>query len=196
MAFRYDVMFSSAWLADDMSRASAKSASAFTATSSVIEGQKKAIKKKKKNKNETKLDMVCSGTKPPYHTFTSYQRLLMQLASRKSATTAATAATAAANLVEASVNSRSGTPQRAFIPSSTRQNAKEFNVVATVSKASREAARLNASFASKVKSLDDAEIEKTLFHNVRRVGLTDMLEHLSTVKQYQNPGRNVSFSSR
>ena len=138
--------------------------------------------KKKKQKRKV---AISSASVPSQHTFTSYQRLLMQLAARKSATSAAIAATAASNLVEAA-ESRSGTPQRAFIPNSTKQNAKEFNVVATVSKATREATRLNASFASKIKSLDDAEVEKTLFHNVRRVGLADMLEHLSSVKHLQS----------
>jgi hypothetical protein len=83
---------------------------------------------------------------PIRHTFTSYQNQLIQSASRKSATSAATAALAAANVVAGAIGE---TPQKAFIPSSKAQGAKEFNVVATVSKASREANRLNATLASK-----------------------------------------------
>ncbi|KAJ1420582.1 hypothetical protein B484DRAFT_399826 [Ochromonadaceae sp. CCMP2298] len=67
-----------------------------------------------------------------------------------------------------------------FIPSGNQKS--EFNVVASVSKAARAAQQLNATLASKVKSLQFGGTGD-LFDEVPRVSLMDMQQHLAAVKK-------------
>ncbi len=99
------------------------------------------------------------------------------------ATYANTADKAAATVVRNVVGSRDTSPQRAFIPGgNSNGDSKGYNVVAAVSKASREASTLNAKVASKIKSYF-ADDSRYLFKGIRRVGLNDMFDHLSTIKK-------------
>merc|ERR1719198_140764 len=72
-------------------------------------------------------------------------------------------------------------PQRAFIPGGNK-DSKGYNVMAAVSKASREASTLNAKVASKIKSFF-ADEGRELFKGIKKVGLNDMFDHLSTIKK-------------
>lgn len=105
---------------------------------------------------------------------------IVQTAARLAATAAATAAAAAA--------SAEGSAQigRVFIPSSPATN-REFNVVASVSKAARSARELNATLASKVKSLD-FDGAGPLFSDIERIGLSDMHDYLNSVKELRHSG--------
>ena len=98
------------------------------------------------------------------------------------ATYANVADKAASTVVQNVMGKMSGaSPQRAFIPGGNK-DSKGYNVVAAVSKASREASALNAKVASKVKSFF-ADDSKELFKGIKKVGLNDMFDHLSTIKK-------------
>ena len=98
------------------------------------------------------------------------------------ATYANTADKAASTVVQNVMGKVSGSsPQRAFIPGGNK-DSKGYNVVAAVSKASREASTLNAKVASKIKSFY-ADDSRELFKGIKKVGLNDMFDHLSTIKK-------------
>mmetsp|Transcript_9088 Transcript_9088/g.17044 ORF Transcript_9088/g.17044 Transcript_9088/m.17044 type:complete len:548 (+) Transcript_9088:154-1797(+) len=105
---------------------------------------------------------------------------LIETAARMAATSAANAVVAT-NLTSTCSSSCSACYRPKFIPSSSRSN-QEFNVVASVSKAAREAKSLNARLASKVKSLDCEGIG-ALYKDVYRVDLQDMHDQLRAVKK-------------
>jgi hypothetical protein len=99
---------------------------------------------------------------------------LLQTAGRLAATAAATAVAAAANAES------SGKIGRIFVPSSPGQS-REFNVMASVSKAARSARELNATLASRVKSLDFDGCGPQ-FDEIAKIDLSDMHDYLSVVK--------------
>ena len=100
--------------------------------------KRKRIKKKKAKKKSTS---IMDGP----------QQILSNRYTASGATYANTADKAAAKIVSNVVSNISGeSPQRAFIPSGSKPyNERGYNVLATVSRASREASTLNARVASK-----------------------------------------------
>lgn len=105
---------------------------------------------------------------------------LVQTAGRLAATAAATAAVAAANVEE------SGRVGRIFVPSSPCES-KEFNVMASVSKAARSAREMNATLASRVKSLDFDGCGPQ-FNEITKIDLADMHDYLTVVKKLRESG--------
>ena len=148
------------------------------------------------SKESTTSSVVSAGesTRREERAVSVYNKSLMESASRQAATAAAAAAAAVAqvavaNLAYASPKNRSSSPsplvRRAFIPSSNTTKSgqgNEFNIIASVSKAAKAATRLNATLASKVKSLVGTR-DSELFEGVRKVDFVDMLDHLTTVKR-------------
>ena len=105
---------------------------------------------------------------------------LIQTAGRLAATAAATAAAAAANAQS------SGKVGRIFVPSSPCES-KEFNVMASVSKAARSAREMNATLASRVKSLDFDGCGPQ-FNEITKIDLSDMHDYLTVVKKLRESG--------
>mmetsp|Transcript_20593 Transcript_20593/g.29538 ORF Transcript_20593/g.29538 Transcript_20593/m.29538 type:complete len:554 (+) Transcript_20593:84-1745(+) len=108
-----------------------------------------------------------------------YDSSLIEAAARMAATAAATSVVAANNSSHCT-----SCPPKKFIPPSSKSNT-EFNVIASVSKAAREAKSLNARVASKVKSLD-FKGTGPLYQDVGRVDLEDMHKYLRTVKRMES----------
>jgi hypothetical protein len=83
--------------------------------------------------------------------------------------------------VKAKVEELPVTSKVVFVPSSTT-GSNEFNIVASVSRASRAAKELNATVASRVKSLHSGGTGE-LFEEIPRITLADLQHQLKAVKE-------------
>eukprot|EP01039_Chlorochromonas_danica_P009465 gene9465-10455_t len=155
---------------------------------------RRGVMKKKSKKSQKKGGLQLS--------FSASRRdeALAKALARQGAVTNATRLAAAANAVSTTVRvsqtptavggrrPSSAPPNRAahtvsFIPSSRGgQASSEFNIIASVSKASRAASRLNATLASRVKSLHSGGAGR-IFDEVPRITLVDLKSKLAAAKK-------------
>lgn len=147
------------------------------------------------------VGFLSNSLKTPTSTSRSRSRGIRKSVARKGAVTSATRFAAAAQAAASAATvhytphnsskrrGRSPVPEKrreppedvgSFIPSG--RQSREFNIIASVSKASRAAKQLNATLASRVKSLQ-SNGGGDLFKQVAKVDLEDMRSHLSATKK-------------
>lgn len=168
--------------------------------------KRKKGKKSKKTKKRASTGASSSSNQAHHLVNTSNRKqTLHKVIARQGAITSATRLAAAANAASMTIKvhpdnsfssshrskSRGNTSTPAadankvsFIPAGGSKNS-EFNIVASVSKASRAAKQLNATIASRVKSLHSGGVG-TIFDEVPRVELLDMQHQLAAVKMMRD----------